>query len=64
MIDGEFTELTSNVLDMGISLLTKLIAIALVVPLFSLSGLLVAGLGGLIAELCKLQTRFVEYSIC
>jgi hypothetical protein len=37
---------------MGLSLLTKLMAIALVVPLFSLSGLAVGVIGGFIAELC------------
>ena len=44
---------TSAVLEMGLSLLTKLFAIALVVPLFSLSGLLVGIIGGFIAELCQ-----------
>jgi len=43
---------TSAVLEMGLSLLTKLMAIALVVPLFSLSGLAVGVIGGFIAELC------------
>lgn len=52
-IDGEFTELTSSVLDMSITLIVKLAAIAVMVPLFSLTGILVAGFGGLIAELCK-----------
>ncbi|CED83676.1 Multidrug resistance-associated protein/mitoxantrone resistance protein, ABC superfamily [Phaffia rhodozyma] len=59
-IDGEFTELTSSVIDMGLSLLIKLVAIAIIVPWFSLSALVVALLGGFIAELyihCQMSVK-------
>lgn len=51
-IDGEFTELTSMVLDMGITLVVKLAGITFVVPWFSAAGLILILFGSAIAELC------------
>ncbi|KAL7413558.1 P-loop containing nucleoside triphosphate hydrolase protein [Mrakia frigida] len=50
-IDGEFTELTSAVLDMGITLVVKLAGITFVVPWFSAAGLVLVLFGSAIAEL-------------
>lgn len=70
-IDGEFTELTSAVMDMGLQLLMRLGAIALMVPLFSLTGVAMAVVGGFIAELyihaqlsCKREMSNAKVSLC
>lgn len=60
-IDGELTQMTSQVLEVLFLLLLRLAAIAYILPLFSLSGILLAAISAIVAQLCE---RFLDLLLC